>query len=344
MFNRLRQRILGLEPVPARVPAPAPAEKPEVTPEAVVWAYRLLLDREPESPQAVATKVSVFHTFRALRDEFLHSAEFRRNNQRAMQESEPPMSIEDVQSEAELLPLFEHIQSVWHHLGETEPHWSVLTAERFKQESIRGNEADFYDSGRQDADTLLGVLARNGIDYTSLKSCLDYGCGIGRVTRWLAERFERVYGYDISRAHLQSAKAYLAGEGIRNVTLCHLKQIQDLENLPKVDLIYSHLVLQHNPPPIIGLIVRQFMRALKEGGVAYFQIPTYKLGYRFSLSQYLSEGVAENESNLEMHALPQSRVFDIVRQEGGIPIEVFEDGCLGFGYGAVSNTFLVQKT
>jgi hypothetical protein len=46
-------------------------------------------------------------------------------------------------------------------------------------------------------------------------------------------------------------------------------------SLPKVDAVVTLIVLQHNPPPVIKLILRSLLDALKQGGVAYFQLLTY---------------------------------------------------------------------
>lgn len=57
----------------------APASS-QVTRESVVWAYRLLLDREPESEAAVDLKLAAHGTTRDLRRDFMSSAEFRSKN------------------------------------------------------------------------------------------------------------------------------------------------------------------------------------------------------------------------------------------------------------------------
>jgi 2-polyprenyl-3-methyl-5-hydroxy-6-metoxy-1,4-benzoquinol methylase len=313
--------------------------------EAVTWAYRLFLEREPEDYAVIADKLSRLTKISELRQEFLHSNEFRQNNPGihapALAGNEPPMSIQEVESDAELEVLFQHIQEVWQHLGETEPYWSVLTAEPFKLANIQKGKSLFYESGKWDVICLFQTLERNGIDSTPFRSCLDYGCGLGRVVRWLSEKFERVYGYDISRSHLLGAEAYLNREGVGHVTLRHVREVRDVQDLPRVDLIHSVKVLQHNPPPLMSLIIRAFIRALNSGGVAFFQLPTYRLNYAFSLAGYLNDEATRLD--MEMHVLPQSRVFEIVTEEGGLPIEVLEDDQTGLRQREVSNTFLVQK-
>jgi 2-polyprenyl-3-methyl-5-hydroxy-6-metoxy-1,4-benzoquinol methylase len=319
-------------------------KRTRITPQSVIWAYRLFLDREPENRAVVQDKVRRLTNTQELRREFMNSAEFKERNEGfpppAFSGNEPRMPIEEVQSGHDLQALLSHIHKVWEYLGKTEPHWSVLAAEQFKRSNIQKSEDIFYDSGRNDVATLFNTLDRNAIDYTTFKTCLEYGCGLGRVTRWLAERFEKVFAYDISRPHLQGAKNYLTKVGIRNVVFHHISKIQDIENLPKADLVYSVIVLQHNPPPVIGLIIKNLVKALNPGGVAFFQVPTYMIGYRFSLQEYLANEATKHE--MEMHVLPQSKIFDIVMKEGGKPVEVFEDNWTGLRC-VRSNTFLIQK-
>jgi 2-polyprenyl-3-methyl-5-hydroxy-6-metoxy-1,4-benzoquinol methylase len=318
----------------------------KLTRESILWAYRLLLDREPENQKAIDVQLQVAVNTQELRQNFMRSQEFKNKNPQthhllSLEGDEPPMSIENVSDAALLQVLFKHIQDTWSYLGETEPHWSVLTSEQFLQSKINTTKEVFYNSGQTHVVQLLKTLERNGIDRRAFKSCLEYGCGLGRVTRWLSKEFETVFGYDISKAHLQSAEHYLQSQGIRNINLRHVREVKDIENLPKVDIIYSAIVLQHNPPPIISSIVKQMVKALNPGGVAYFQVPTYRMGYSFSLEQYLKDEATRRE--MEMHVLPQSTIFDIVRKEGGNIVEVLEDNWTGLRHKERSNTFVIQK-
>lgn len=322
--------------------AEAPAH---VSPDQVRLGYRLFLDREAEEgvPEALAPR---FATLGELRGYFLNLPEFRYKvapkRTPALSGHEPAMEIEAVQTDEQLATLFAHIQATWQHLGETEPHWSVSTAKEFLKENIDENRARFYDSGAWDCERLFRSLARNGIDASPLKSCLEIGCGVGRVTGHLARRFESVIGYDISKAHLEIARAYFEGAGIGNVDLRHLTALDDLRRLPKVDVVFTTVVLQHNPPPIMAMMVDQLIRCLNPGGVAFFQIPTHYVGYRFALADYLAtDGSAHVQ--MEMHVLPQREVFEIARRRGARPVEVLEDSYTGCRDGDLSSTFLIQK-
>jgi len=311
----------------------------------VVWGYRFFLDREPENEGVIYDKLKRLKNIYELVEEFVNSEEFKRRFIRLLPVSEIeydlPVEIDNV-SDEEMRVLFKHVQDTWEYFGREQKYYSVLTWERFKgKESSKEDLNKFFESGRPYFERLLSTLKRNSIDYSNFREVIDFGCGAGRVTFHLCKQFEKVYGYDISGPHLQEAERYLRGQDIENFTLCHLRSIDDIMGLPRVDLIYSVIVLQHNPPPIISMIIREFMKALNSGGVAFFQLPTYKLHYSFNIKDYLNEYLPKQM--MEMHVLPQSIVFENVIECGGRVIEVIYDDSCGQDFEGVSNTFLVQK-
>jgi FkbM family methyltransferase len=62
----------------------------------VIWAYRILLDREPESEDAIAPKVRAFRTTRELRNEIVTSEEYQQNNRDFAQANERNLVIKEL--------------------------------------------------------------------------------------------------------------------------------------------------------------------------------------------------------------------------------------------------------
>ena len=312
-----------------------------ISKDAIIWAYRLFLDREPENDLVVSDKLACLRNTADIRRDFMSSSEFITKNPvirtLSLSGHEPSMPIE---SSDDLNGLFAHIQNVWEDLGKSEPHWSVLTWDKFMSNG-EGTEEEFYNTGKGDVDRLLETLKRNSIDINSLDTCLEFGCGVGRITSWLSQKFKTVIGYDISRAHLHLAQQHFDKSSYKNISLHHLRELSDIEKLPQVDLVFSVIVLQHNPPPIIKLIIKWLIRALNPGGIAFFQVPTYRNGYSFILKNYLSDEIKNH--TMEMHVLPQNELFEVIHNENGKVIEVLEDGYTGLRDGERSNTFVVQK-
>jgi SAM-dependent methyltransferase len=340
-----RPRPTPRPPGPEAVAQGAPAPRTFSPQDAIRLGYRLFLGRDVEECYVDAL-AELYPTPDHQRCYFVNLEEFRTQNiplrTPPIVGGEPPMQIDELRSDDELRTLFAHIGETWRRFGETEPHWSVSTSKRYLREYIDENRGAFYESGKFDALRLFGSLARNGIDASRLKTCLELGCGVGRVTGWLAQRFEHVVGYDISEPHLEVARAHFDAQGIGNVSLRQLSGPDDLREFPRVDAVFSVVVLQHNPPPIIAAMVEALLRALNPGGVAFFQVPTYRVGYRFDLASYLAND-ANSHDVMEMHVLSQRSLFEIIEREGARAIEVFEDGYTLCRSGEVSSTVLIQK-
>ncbi len=313
--------------------------------EAVVWGYRLFLNREPESHAVIERTAANVHGWKALHAHFAASAEYLQStggiSRPSLTGHEPPMAIERVEDAVTVSRLLDHVAKAWTHMGDVEPHFSVLTDPRFKPDRLEANLEEFHASGQQDLARLRSALVRNGITPGEDSVALELGCGVGRITHWLAREVNRVVAVDVSANHLALARRHLDAGGANNIEFVQLKRVEDISRLPAFDLFFSVIVLQHNPPPVIAAILERVFTRLREGGIAYFQLPTYRAGYRFDLKSYLADNVGSND--MEMHVLPQREVMRLASAHGCELIEVIEDTYTGMRIGEVSNTFLLRK-
>lgn len=310
----------------------------------VALGYLIFLGRLPESVEVVERLWQSATSRQKLLEAFLRSPEaslrFPGLLPYEFTGTEDPMRVEEVKSAATMKRFFENTGRVWTQLGQSEPHWSVLTDERFKAGSIDEQQGQFYASGAWDISRFLATLKRCQVDLGSLRDCLDFGCGVGRLTNALAPHFEKVFGVDISPAHLQVAQSALSRFGVANVQWIHLASLEDLGELPRVDALVSLIVLQHNPPPVALHILRALLSLLRPGGVAWFQIPTHFNGYEFRAEPYLKQAAEQVE--MEMHPIPQARLFQLFADAEMEVLEVVSDGCCK-GIAGVSNTFLLRR-
>jgi cyclopropane fatty-acyl-phospholipid synthase-like methyltransferase len=236
--------------------------------------------------------------------------------------------------------MFTRIQKQWDKLGATEPYWSIVTQPQNYMAEFDQNREQFFVSGNSTCQNFLATLRRCGINPTQLETCLEVGCGVGRVTRYLAGAFNQVIATDISAKHLALAQAYLAEKELQNVELQHWHNEDQMRQLPMVDVIMSVITLQHNPPPVMSWMISSLLSHLRTGGVAYLQIPTYKNGYLFEAERYLASSPPET---LEMHYLPQPELFRLFAEANCQCLEVREDGMVSDEDQMLSNTFLMQK-
>jgi 2-polyprenyl-3-methyl-5-hydroxy-6-metoxy-1,4-benzoquinol methylase len=309
----------------------------------VIMAYRLILGREPENADAVATWAASTPDLRSLRSQFLNSEEFLNSHVVRL-----PVSLDwaaesriDVNVPAGLLhQMLDRVAKTWQGLGSTQPFWSVLSSDEYKMERFDEHADTYWESGKGDVDRLNAWLKRNGIPaFGGNHSCCEYGCGTGRVTRWLADQFSHVVAFDISLPHIELAQSHMKRSGKSNVSFRHIDSLAFLnQKMQPVDVFFSFIVLQHNPPPIIAVILNTVLQCLKPGGVAFFQVPTYSRNYSFIAEDYLQHP----SQTMEMHILPQRYVQAIASRQNCEMIEVQPDLYVG-SPDWISNTFLLRK-
>jgi len=318
------------------------------TEDAAVWAYRLILGREPESEAIVRDHARQSRSLKDLRERFLECSEFTQRYRVVERERGrnvsvfPPCPIQTRVDDETAARLFERVARSWTRFGNSEPYWSVLSEPQYLTERIGETREAFLESGRENMERLFATLRRNGIAIDPAWDVLELGCGLGRTTRWLTEHFRRIFAVDVSSSHLELAR-HLNADAARadRIAWTKLGSLNDLAALPAFDLFFSMIVLQHNPPPVIGMVLETVAEKLRPGGFAFFQVPTYQRGYSFDVDSYLS--LSASEPDIEMHAFPQSEIFRIFREHGCLLLEVFEDGLSGHRDNHRSNSFLFRK-
>jgi len=162
------------------------------------------------------------------------------------------------------------LQRNWDLFGKTDPLWSILNDPR--RQNGRWNEKEFFQSGQRDIeavfDTLngLGVMPRRG-------RALDFGCGVGRLTQALCERFDSVVGVDIAPSMIELARRYN-----RFPERCEyaVNDRADLSMFPagSFDFVFTLIVLQHMRPQYSRQYLTEFLRVTSQQGLIVFQVPS----------------------------------------------------------------------
>jgi SAM-dependent methyltransferase len=316
---------------------------PLVTREQVTAAYRFILGREPECEEVIRRTASHYKTFDALRQGLLASTEFATQFARIRDQFPLDLSagerVDVTTDDPTLNILLGRIAQAWASMGTDDPYWSVLSSPIYSRENFARNEETFWQSGEHDVKRFLIWLERNHVSASPGWSVLEFGCGTGRITRYLGQRFDSVWGCDISEPHLRLARDAVRRFAARNIGFIHIESMATLDELPAVDAIFSIIVLQHNPPPVIAHILDKLLKTLRVGGIAYFQVPTRSKGYTFNVYEYLKSDL---NLNMEVHVLPQRYIFDIISANACDVLEVQPDNMLGSPE-SISNTFLCRK-
>ncbi len=185
------------------------------------------------------------------------------------------------------------------------------------------------ETGELEIARVFAELDRLGVIVSRTGTCLDFGCGLGRLTRALGRRFDQAIGVDVSPTMVAEATELAAAAGIDNVRFA-LNQEPHLAQFAtgSIDFVYSNIVLQHVSRDLQLGYLREFGRLLAPGGLAVVQLPSRRTGVRglarrmtpdalLPLARRIVRPPAELEGDgyrirMEMNCQPEGRVADLV--------------------------------
>jgi SAM-dependent methyltransferase len=159
----------------------------------------------------------------------------------------------------------------WEDLAAVDPLWAVLSVPE-----LRGGRWDlerFLATGEADVETTLAATATLGRP-ASTKRVLDFGCGVGRLARPFAARFDEYVGVDVAERMVDRARALHAD--LPNCTFV-ASAAQDLRifRAESFDLVFSNLVLQHlRTRAAVEHYLAEFVRVVRPDGIVAFQLPS----------------------------------------------------------------------
>lgn len=231
-------------------------------------------------------------------------------------------------------------KNIWDNNAKLDAMWAALT-----KPGGRGNwtAEDFFESGRKEIQTVMNELHNRGCKISgSEKTALDFGCGIGRLTQALCEYFDETLGIDISSEMIMQANEYnMHGDICKYI----VNNSHDLNIISgnTIDFIYSRLVLQHIPISVIQNILHDFMRILKPGGIACFQLPSsfkkeitwlhkyrinYHIDYYLKSPLYYLKLIKQKPMKMHLNYLSFEAVLDIITDGKGQLLTVKKDSSL----------------
>jgi SAM-dependent methyltransferase len=220
----------------------------------------------------------------------------------------------------------------WDDLSRIDPLWAVLTNR--ERRHGKWNLEEFFDTGAAEIARVMQHAEGLGLPRQKC-AALDFGCGVGRLTRPLAQHFERCVGVDISDSMISQARElhreWPTCDFVLNVT-GDLRAFED----NSFDLVYSNIVLQHLPDVrLIEAYIAEFIRILTTGGLLVFQLPSHipwrnRLQLRRRVYRLLRMFGASNHyllnslelSPMRMNFVPEPRVQQVVRAAGGEVLSV----------------------
>lgn len=158
----------------------------------------------------------------------------------------------------------------WDEIGRLDGLWAILSDPAKRHGGWDVDE--FLATGRREIDAALETAQRWDLP-VGRQRALDFGCGVGRLTRALSAHFGSATGVDISEVMVSRARALHADR-----PACTFEILDDggLTAFPdrSFDCVYSRIVLQHIPDrSATEAYLREFVRLLTGGGLLVFQLP-----------------------------------------------------------------------
>lgn len=223
-----------------------------------------------------------------------------------------------------------HVRDTYEAFGASDPFFAVLS--RKGKEGGGWTPDEFYATGVEEIADVMRYLERADFD-VARNDALDFGAGAGRLTQALGDHFERVVGVDISSTMLQTAEAHNRhGERVRYVqnTVPNLVQFET----GTFDFIYSNITLQHMPSQAAEAFIGEFLRLLRPGGLALFQVPDGRHFPAGSIRERVTEFVRgplrrltkrlRGKPPVEIHYVARPRVEAILAARGGTLLDVYD--------------------
>ncbi len=242
------------------------------------------------------------------------------------------------------------LQQNWDKFGNTDPYWAIITKPGTK--GNRWDEEAFFRTGRRRAARTTKKIQSLSPNFDFAKA-LDFGCGAGRVTQGLADHFRQVVGVDIAPSMIALAKE----KNRKSNCYFELNERNDLKRFQSAsfDLVFSVITLQHMQPKYAKNYLVEFLRVLKPGGIAIFQLPSKpdtkirKIAC-FPLFLYLYRWLIEvrnrtkraiAEPVMEMYWIAIEEMVPFITQHGGTIVQIEKDDAPGKNWD--SYTYFVTK-
>jgi SAM-dependent methyltransferase len=233
--------------------------------------------------------------------------------------------------------------SNWTKLGKDDPMWVVLTDPDKK--GNRWDAKEFFATGESAIAMIFDRMQGAGL-VPSPGRALDFGCGVGRLTQALAAHFDAVDGVDISSSMINHAETFNRFAGRVQY---HLNVRPDLATFPssRYDFICSLIALQHIPARFQRGYLRDFLRLLKPGGVAYFQT-VHATFLRGLVPEWAADLIrswrSHGEAFIPLYGLPIGDVRRTFNRPGSRIAKEESAGYEGWQSRYTTDTFIVAKT
>lgn len=220
------------------------------------------------------------------------------------------------------------LQRNWEGLAQADPLWAICTDPA--RRNGRWDRDEFFATGKEEIATVMACLDSLQLKPERNTPALDFGCGVGRLTRAMAGYFTACYGIDISPTMVR-----LAAEFNHDLPQCRFA-LNERGDLPEFHdgqfgFVYSSIVLQHINPRDSMCYLGEMVRVLNPCGILIVQIlDEFRAGVVARWRQALGVGrrlrkLASRRNGthfMELHCIREDEVRRVVESAGAKVVDV----------------------
>jgi ubiquinone/menaquinone biosynthesis C-methylase UbiE len=203
----------------------------------------------------------------------------------------------------------DELRGAWNKLSEKNALWAVLSDKK------DWDQEQFFNTGVQEIEEALKTAEAHKIKI-NFGRALDFGCGVGRLSKALGKHFKEVVGVDIAESMVEKAKQL---SNSRNVRFEHISS-GDLGSFKDqtFDFIYTDIVFQHMRNELAKKNLKHMYRLLKKDGVLIFQMPSKPAKtWKGLLIKSLPEQVLVSlRQGMEMHPIKKESLTVYLKKLG----------------------------
>lgn len=193
----------------------------------------------------------------------------------------------------------------------------MLSSDEFRGARDEGPAREkFFRTGVDQVEQFLSI-AEQAFGPVARGRALDYGCGVGRLSRALSDRFTSVIGVDLSPDMITEARRNTADRS--NLRF----ELAGSMGEDKVDFVMSKIVFQHIPPATGLQILTRLAARLDAGGQGVIDMPiAYTGGAVRNLLRVLRERSPIGAPVIPMYVYDLQAARDALSASGVTRIEV----------------------
>jgi 2-polyprenyl-3-methyl-5-hydroxy-6-metoxy-1,4-benzoquinol methylase len=169
---------------------------------------------------------------------------------------------------ARFVPIGDNSDIQWEKFGKSDPYYGVVSWPEFRAKNMSDDaKRRFFALGADHVERILAIIEEH-FGGSPRGTCLDFGCGVGRLVIPFSRKFSSVVGVDVSESMISEAKKNCADYSITNVTF---SRSLDQENA-SYDLVHTYIVLQHIPLARGMTIIDRLIALAKPGGLCVIHV------------------------------------------------------------------------